>query len=332
VATMNDVSLQEFLCGFQTRYPSAPRTASLDLTQSDEFIKAVSRFSRVPAAVLRRMSLEQQVSAPERAFLLHFSASPVRDPRLLSQRLAYAFCPPCIALQNFVHVPWSWTFLSLLHCRDHDTHLIHGCPACGNPDPLPFGLSPATGRVPCWSCESNLLENTQKERRRTLPQVTALQRTYWAALTDKEPDPYPFGKVTSHQIRHFVDDTFRVLVKTQSPRWSLPRSSFHPAHSLPTHDLLETIAQLMLNAFADCDLYERRARYRRSLIRWTSILARLTPAERGHLARSSRSWPLAVRCRFDSAFAKVNRRESPSSLSTRSVWVLSARSAPDSSF
>src|SRR5258708_24272199 len=59
-------------------------------------------------------------------------------------------------------------------------------------------------------------------------------------------------------------------------------------------ELIGTISQLVQNASPDCDMDERRARYRKSLKVWTSALARINP---GLLAKS----PIALfqRCGVD---------------------------------
>src|SRR5260370_40910222 len=55
-------------------------------------------------------------------------------------------------------------------------------------------------------------------------------------------------------------------------------------------ELIGIVSQLVLNASTDCDMYERRARYRKDLKVWKSQLVPLTPEARRSLARVSRAW------------------------------------------
>jgi hypothetical protein len=100
LAAANCVSLDELLLGFQTSYPSAPCPFSIDLNLDRDFLKSMARFARVPVVTLSRLSLEKQVGDPESALLLRFTNNSGHCSRQLSRRLAYAFCPSCIAQQN----------------------------------------------------------------------------------------------------------------------------------------------------------------------------------------------------------------------------------------
>jgi hypothetical protein len=174
LADANCVTLDELLAGFQASYPSAPYAFSLDLNLDDGFLIFMARFSRVPFRTLSRLSIEKQVSNPEAALLLRFNNNS-SGSRQLSRRLGYSFCPYCIAHQNFVHVPWEWTFAGLMHCSVHGTPRDVGCPSCGDLDPLPFGLTPAADHVPCQSCDANLtaLSKLPRDKSRADPRVIA---------------------------------------------------------------------------------------------------------------------------------------------------------------
>jgi hypothetical protein len=65
--------------------------------------------------------------------------------------------------------------------------------------------------------------------------------------------------------------------------------------------MVGAISQVILNACPDCDMYERRARWRKSLTLWRSLLAHLTSDSRRSLARASRAWPTVLQRRFASA-------------------------------
>ncbi len=65
LAVANYVSLDELLLGFEAGYSSAPCTISLHLHLDREFVASTARFSRVPDATLRRLSLEKRVAHPD---------------------------------------------------------------------------------------------------------------------------------------------------------------------------------------------------------------------------------------------------------------------------
>jgi hypothetical protein len=197
-------------------------------------------------------------------------------------------------------MPWEWTFACLLHCSVHGNSVAVGCPSCGDQDPLPFGLVPASGCVPCQSCEANLLDAPAcTGGRPSSRHVIALERDYRAAL---------LGGSSINQTRQFVDDTLRLLDNCLELRPSSGCDSRHPILVSSRRELLGTISQLVLNACPDCDLYERRTRYRKSLKMWNSSLPPLTPEARRSLARASRAWPSVLRRRFDSALAHTTRK------------------------
>ena len=73
LAAANCVSLQELLLGFEASYPSAAYSISLDLNLGLEFLTCMARFSRVPATILGRLSLEKRVAHSSSSLLLGFS-------------------------------------------------------------------------------------------------------------------------------------------------------------------------------------------------------------------------------------------------------------------
>jgi hypothetical protein len=308
LADANCVTLDELLAGFQASYPSAPYAFSLDLNLDDVFLIFMARFSRVPFRTLSRLSVEKQVSNPEAALLLRFNNSS-SGSRQLSRRLGYSFCPYCIAHQNFVHVPWEWTFAGLMHCSVHGTLRDVGCPSCGDRDPLPFGLTPAADHVPCQSCDANLLDDlTRKGRDLSSHTVLAFERAYRAALLGD--DLAMLHGASSAQFRQFVDDTLRLVVNLLDERPLARYGKLRPSPRSSWQELIGTVSQLVLNASTDCDMYERRARYRKGLKVWKSLLVPLTPEARRSLARVSRAWPPSLQRRLASALKHTTRRNS----------------------
>ncbi len=300
LAAANYVSLEELLLGFEACYPSTSCPISLDLNVDPEFLASMARFSRVPAATLGRLSLEKRVAHPESSLLLHFSNDNSGQlSRHIRRRLGYAFCARCLAQQSAVHVPWEWTFSYLRHCSVHGEPLHGTCGSCGTEDPLPFGFAPTTDWIPCQWCEANLLDELGQKHRQRSPSGIALEKAYRAALLEVPVPAALRGRPNKDQFRRFVDDTLRVLTD-HSLRRPLPT----PARD----DLSATISQLVLCASPDCDLYERRARYRKSLKLWRCILEPLAAEARKSLVRASRAWPKPLQSRLASALPHTPRK------------------------
>lgn len=312
LAAANCISLEELLLGLQTSYPSVPCPLSIDLNLDRDFLKAMARFARVPVSTLNRLSLDKQVPDPESAVLLRFRNNSGARSRQLSQRVAYAFCPSCIAQQTFVHVTWDSTFACLLHCSFHNTPLLLGCPCCGDLDPLRFGAVPLTDHLPCRSCEANMLDDPARSSRRPCsPGLIALEKAYRAALLGIAPDLALLGGASSAEFRHFFDDTLRLLVHHSDPRQAIRCGDRQPIRAASRHEMIRTISQLILNACPDCDAFERRTRYRKSLKLWKPLLRPLTPDSRRSLARASSAWPPTLQRRVASALTHTARRAWP---------------------
>jgi hypothetical protein len=312
LAAANCVSLDELLLGFQSSYPSAPCPVSLDLNLDRDFLRAMARFSRVPVITLSRLSLENQVPDPESTLLLWLTNNPGHFSRQLSRRLAYAFCLSCIAQQGSVHVRWEWTVACLLHCSVHKYPLSIGCPSCGDLDPLRFGIVPVAGHVSCQSCDADLLGHPDRSAHRpSSPRVIAIEKAYRLALRGIAPDLAPLDGASGAQFRHFVDDTLRLLVDHQESQWSTRCGNHQPNLLSSRHEMIGTISQLIMNACPDCDMYERQARYRKSVKLWSSLLAHLNLDSRRCLASASRAWPSVLQRRFATAFGKTTRRSWP---------------------
>jgi LSD1 subclass zinc finger protein len=310
LAAANCVTLEELLAGLQASYPLAPYALSLDVNLDDGFLRFIVRFSRVPPRRLGPLSLEKQVSNPEAALLLRFNNNS-SGSRLLNRRLGYAFCPYCVAHQSFVHVPWEWVFACLAHCSVHGTQLEVGCPSCGDLDPLPFGLIPGADHVRCQCCGANLLDDpTHKGRRPCSRTVLEFEKDYRAALLGAAPDLTLLQGASSAQFRQFVDDTLRLVANFLDERPFALYGKLQPSPGSSRQELIRTILQLVLNASTDCDMYERRARYRNSLKVWEPLLVPLTPEGRRNLARISRAWPASLQRSLASALAQITRRDS----------------------
>jgi hypothetical protein len=112
---------------------------------------------------------------------------------------------------------------------------------------------------------------------------------------------------SSAQFRQFVDDTLRLVANLLDERPLARFGELRPTSGSPRQELAGTVSQLVLNAFTDCDMYERRSRYNKGLKVWKALLAPLTPEARRSLARVSRGWPPYLQRRLASALKHTTR-------------------------
>jgi hypothetical protein len=308
LADANCVPLDELLLGLHARYPSAPYALSLDLELDKGFLLAMARFSRIPVRTLSRMSLDKRVPFPEATLLLRFNDT-VMGSRMICRRLGYAFCPHCIARQSFIHVPWEWAFACLLHCPVHSIPLCVGCPSCGELDPLPFGEIRAAGRVPCQLCGAALSDALAPKGYLTSHTILELERGYRNALLGADPQIAMLHGASGEQFRRFVDDTTRLAINALEEEPAARLDTHQPTLGASRHKLIGTVWQLVTNQSTDCDIYERRARYRKGLRIWRSLLMPLLPEGRHSLARASRAWPSPMRRRLQAALGNSSRKD-----------------------
>lgn len=221
VADANCVSLQELMLGFQCRHPDVPCPNSLDWGLPTAFLQAMASFCRTPIATLHSLDLRVRLPQVERALLLRFKVVSDRCPQLREERVGYAYCPTCISRQAYVHVHWEWAFPSLLRCRVHKLPLRHGCPICGEDDPIPFGTPPAVAAILCQSCGENLSSVITGSHVRQVDGAQVLvEKVYRAALRGASPDSALLGEATGTQFRRFVDDLLQLLAWYPSPELS----------------------------------------------------------------------------------------------------------------
>jgi hypothetical protein len=85
-----------------------------------------------------------------------------------------------------------------------------------------------------------------------------------------------------------------------------------PSPGSSRQDLIRRILQLVLNASNDCDMYERRARYRKSL-KGMEVAAGSADSRSpsGVSGTSSHSWPSSLQRSLASALMRNARRDSP---------------------
>jgi hypothetical protein len=99
-------------------------------------------------------------------------------------------------------------FPALLFCHVHKRPLRHGCPMCGEDDPLPFG-APAVASILCWSCGADLTGVGFGSHVGRVDSTHAfVEKVYRAALRRTSPDYALLGDITAAHFRCFVDDLF----------------------------------------------------------------------------------------------------------------------------
>ena len=97
-----------------------------------------------------------------------------------------------------------------------------------------------------------------------------------------------------------VDDILELLAHEKC-RQQLKHCKRQQEGSISDQPRLATIADLILNAIPTTDPQTRSNRHRRSLKLWTKILSSIRENVEVALKKSTRSWPVPVRARFDHA-------------------------------
>jgi hypothetical protein len=312
IADANCVSLQELMLGFQCRHPDVPCPNSLDWGFSPAFLKAMARFCRTPISTLHSLDLRTRLPQAENVLLLRFRAASDQCLRLRKQRVGYAFCPTCIALQPYVHVRWDWAFPALLRCHVHKSPLRHGCPMCGEDDPLPFG-APAVASILCWSCGAHLTGASLGSHVGHVNGTHAVvERVYRVALRGTSPDYALLGEATGTQFRRFVDD-LQLLAWYPSPELSPRSTDPQNLHLAFRKEILAIVGALVLNAAPASEPNGRNVKFREGLTLWLRVLALLSQREAEWIETASDLWPSALRQRLNSALDQHERSRSRSS-------------------
>ena len=114
---------------------------------------------------------------------------------------------------------------------------------------------------------------------------------------------------SGEQFRRFVDDTTRLVINAMDEEPAARLDTHQPSLGASRYKLIGTVWQLVVNGSTDCDIYERRARYRRGFTLWKSLLIPLLPEGRRSLARASRAWPSPLRRRLTAALSNSSLRD-----------------------
>jgi hypothetical protein len=308
VAAENHVSVYELMSGFTSVYPGIALPCSLDRTIDRSFLRAFSQFSRVHFLTLKALDLEARLQRSDRAVLLRFPSSSKPSPRRCDLRAGYAFCPLCIAQDSIIHVRWDWCFAGLIRCSVHDALLQLGCQACEEPDPLIFGPTLTIPSHACRSCGIDLTLRTGRSKEALAGDITAIDQAYRAALMSVEPNSALLGQVSDEQFQSLVDDILELLARERYLQ-QIRCSTRQQKESISDQPRLAAIVDIILNAIPTTDPQTRSNRHRRSLKLWTKILSSVREYDEVALKRSSRSWPVAVRARFDHAWTNHERNK-----------------------
>ncbi len=310
VAAANCTPLDEFLDGFAASYSGLHGIASLDFGLTPLFLQSLSTFCRVPVERIRALDLSQRVAHLERALLLRFTGRPVSCPRATWRRLAYAFCPLCIAEQSIIHVRWDWCFACITQCRVHGIPLQLGCASCGESDPFSFGLSQAHSQA-CWSCGGRLSLPANSVTACLDKQIIkVIDDAYRAALLGVAPDVSLFGKATDRAFRRFVEDMLQLLVAYADPV-IIANHPLDRAPALPRQWLFDVISDLIANAVPSSNAKLRCLRASRSLKLWSALMRTLPEVEGLGLEKASQRWPISLQRRFGSALRRRKQERWP---------------------
>jgi hypothetical protein len=304
IADANFVSLQELIVGFQSRHPEVPCPRSLDWGFSNEFLNAVARFCRAPIGTLRSLDLRTRLPNAQQVLLLRLRDTSEECRRCRKERTGYAFCPMCIVQQRYVHARWEWAFPALLYCHVHKSPLRHGCPMCGEDDPLPFGVL-ADPSIHCWRCGADLTGCAFGSRTRSVDRADRLvEKIYRAALRRNRADCARPDDITATQFRCFVDDIFQLL--TWYPSSELSPQSTHPPNLYFNfrRDILAIIAAFVAMAAPNADQDRTAFKPHQGPVLWLRVLALVSRQEAEWIKAASARWPFAVRQHLDVALHK----------------------------
>ena len=313
VASGNCISLRELFEAVESIYPEAHVIESLDLSLPPSFLRALSRFCRVPVRTLQALDLRQRLPHLEKALLLRFSGGDPFSSRRKECRVGYAFCPLCLASQDVVHVRWEWCFASVIRCSVHRIPLHLGCPVCGESDPLSFDSPELKTIRTCWACGASLADpavNCSYVRGHE-PVIRAVEDAYRAALMGIAPHPSLVGKATDGAFRRFVDDMLQLLI-------CFPQLDKDPANKTDIQAALRprqipfaTICELIANAAPGPNNLEQQSRYRRTLRIWADLFTLFDETDASTMERASRHWPATLQRRFASALRIRTRKRWP---------------------
>ena len=313
-AAANATSLAELLDGLHLHYPDAQIYGGmLDYSIPEVTLRALSHFTRVPLSKLCKLDLSVRIPHLNSGMLLRFRGSRELSqgcPRRCSQRVGYAFCPQCLTQQKRLHIRWDWCIAAFIRCSVHRSSLLDSCPHCGDVDSSSF--SPIDERSPllCRSCFGDL--TTCSETHDRLPgddSIIAIETAYRSALVETASHPTLINNFTGRAVRRFVEDMLQTFVTILSSHATEPSSL--DALLIPRASLLTIVAELVQTATPVSDSKHRNARYRRSLVLWSTLFQVMSELQGKELERRAQYWPVPLQRRFLCGLADRRRKRWP---------------------
>jgi TniQ len=306
VAAANCISLSDLLEGLYWRYGQIFPNEILDYSLSEVAVKALSQFCRVAPKRIRALDLHRRAPHLCPELLLRFQTAPLLDSRCSRRRVRYGFCPLCIGEQPLIYAHWDWSVSCLICCSVHGTLLLDDCWICHEPDPLIFsGFEFAPDRH-CRSCGGDLTRGGYNaENIHDRKEILAVENAYRAALIGVAPDPTLLGKTTDRAFRQFVGDLLRLLTCRLTSEGARGPVQF------PRRDIIQIVAELILNAVPTSEQSARSKRHSRGLTLWATLLSIISPQDGAALGDASLHWPLVLRRRFESALNYRTRKRWP---------------------
>ena len=300
-AAANAVSFEELITALEMRDPqNFVSGMMLDYSVPEITLRALSRFTRVPYSRLSKLDLNVRVPQINVALLLRFPQKGLSSGRSRERawRLRYAFCPQCVSSQKTFHIRWDWCFAALPRCSVHRSPLQDSCPQCGEIEPLSFSPPTRLPSLVCRSCSKDLALHLKEHNcLRDDDIITVVGTACRSSLLGLAWDPRQLDSAKNRAFRRFIEDMLEMLIAVLSSpaEWS---GGFLP---LPRQGLLEMVTGLVRNATQTIDPKRRNARYRRSLLLWSSLFQVLSERQGKELERCSRYWPCSLRRRFTTA-------------------------------
>jgi hypothetical protein len=267
----------------------------------------------VPFRGLHSLDLCQRMPQLQHALLLRFPRASPRCQRRRAQRLAYAFCPHCVSVQDALHVRWEWCFACLVRCSVHHIPLLDSCPTCGELDPLSFSAPQFVPGPACCSCGASLANHAKSPNsKHNREGFQIVHEAYRAALLGISPDPALLGKATDRAFRGFVDDLFTILLRCFDARTI--RNAENACPAAPSRDnMVRLIAEIVLNAVPTLDPRQSYVRYRQGLKLWETLLNTIPKSEGTIIEQACLTWPVALQRRFTCALLRQRRKYWPHS-------------------
>lgn len=302
VASANQVSLQELLAGFASRYGPVFANDPIDYGVPEAAVVALARFCRVAPEKIRMLDLRQAGSHPYTLHVSPFSPQCSSAPAVRGAPARLCLLPVMhrrsvsdsrsvgmeLVLPRTVYCSRSAPSGRLSVVWRSRSAAIHGCvPWCPVPilcNRLGGGTEVATDVVGCY--------------------IQDVQHDYCAALAGVAPSI--LQNSTSQAFRVFFEEIFHLLTRSLNQSHHKRRAGL-----FSRQDLLAIIAALVLNAVPSTNQSIRRQQKARGLRLWGVLLSLISENDGATIERSSIRWPAALRQCFLYALCYRKRKRWP---------------------